>query len=83
MRIFCLDSVHSVHIMDKQALQITENLLQDFLYSSYGIFTGKAEYTAILEFGKNRAIWVADEHWHSEQQSQLLDNGTPAQNTFS
>jgi len=48
--------------------------LHDFLHSLYGIFTGKAEHTAILEFSQARSHWVADEHWHPEQQSQMLDN---------
>jgi predicted DNA-binding transcriptional regulator YafY len=75
LRIFSVDRVHSAHILDKTAQQIPNNQLQEFIQSSYGIFTGKAQYTAVLEFTKNRANWVADEQWHAEQQSQWLENG--------
>ncbi len=75
LRIFAIDSVNSAKILDKSSQKTEDKQLQDFLNSSYGIFTGKAEHTAVLEFTKNRAAWVADEHWHSEQQGQWLDNG--------
>ncbi|NOQ14512.1 MAG: hypothetical protein GQ583_08580 [Methyloprofundus sp.] len=45
------------------------------MHSAYGIFTGKTQHTAVLEFTKTRANWVADEVWHSEQQGEwLADN---------
>ncbi|OQK16131.1 hypothetical protein AU255_13580 [Methyloprofundus sedimenti] len=44
------------------------------MHSSYGIFTGKAEHTALLEFSKARANWVVDELWHAEQQGEWLSN---------
>ena len=62
-------------MLDNTALKTPENKLQDFLHSSYGIFTGKAKHTAVLEFSKTRANWVADEHWHPEQQGEWLENG--------
>lgn len=75
LRIFSIDSIHSAKILNKVALTIPESQLQDFLNSSYGIFTGKAGHIAVLEFSKARASWVADEHWHAEQQGEWLENG--------
>ncbi len=75
LRIFSVDSVHSAKTLDKIALQIPENQLQNFLNSAYGIFSGKAKYTAELVFSKKRANWVADELWHPDQQGQHLDKG--------
>ncbi len=75
LRIFSVDRVNSAQILDETAQQISTEQLQDFIQSSYGIFTGKAQHTAVLEFTKHRANWVADEQWHSEQQSKWLDNG--------
>ncbi len=75
LRMFSIDSVHSTQILEKSAQQIADEYLQDFLYASYGIFTGKAKHTAVLEFSKTRAMWVADEHWHPQQQGEWLENG--------
>lgn len=75
LRIFSIDSIRLAKILDKTALAIPESQLQEFLNSSYGIFTGKAEQIAKLEFSKARASWVADEHWHAEQQGEWLENG--------
>jgi predicted DNA-binding transcriptional regulator YafY len=44
--------------------------------SSYGIFAGEPEHTAVLRFTPERARWVADEHWHPEQQGNFLDDGS-------
>jgi predicted DNA-binding transcriptional regulator YafY len=75
LRVFSVDRVNSAQILDKTAQQIPEKQLQDFINASYGIFTGKAEHLAILEFTKDRANWVADEHWHPEQKTEWLANG--------
>lgn len=44
--------------------------------SSYGIFAGKAKHLAVLRFTPERARWVADEHWHPQQQSRMLADGS-------
>lgn len=75
LRIFSIDSVESVQILSQDAKPVSERQQQEFLQSSYGIFTGKAEYKAVLEFTASRANWVADEHWHEEQQGEWLKNG--------
>ena len=43
--------------------------------SSYGIFAGKANKTAVLRFSAQRARWVADERWHPQQVGQYLTDG--------
>lgn len=49
--------------------------VEEFLTSSYGIFSGIAQHLALLEFSQARAKWVADESWHPKQQGQWLENG--------
>ncbi len=75
LRMFSVDSVASVRVLDRDAQQIPEDRLQEFIHASYGIFSGKADYTAILEFTADRANWVADEHWHAGQHGVRLENG--------
>ena len=43
--------------------------------SSYGIFAGRADKTAVLRFAPKRARWVAQERWHSGQRSRFLEGG--------
>lgn len=49
--------------------------LDEHLASSYGIFAGKANKTAVLRFTPERARWVADERWHPNQIGQYLTDG--------
>jgi len=75
LRMFSVDRVNSVQILDSTSRQIADDELLEFIQASYGIFTGKAEHTAILEFSKSRANWVSEEHWHPHQQGEWLENG--------
>ena len=76
MRVFAIDNISSSKILDKQiAKTIDPTQVEQFLTSSYGIFSGTAQHIAVLEFSKFRAQWVADESWHPNQQGQWLDNG--------
>nr|WP_258076000.1 WYL domain-containing protein [Methylobacter tundripaludum] len=75
LRVFAVDNIGSAKILDQIAYSTAPKQLEQFLTSSYGIFSGTAEHTAVLEFTKARAQWVADENWHPNQHGQWLDNG--------
>ncbi|MEO6966933.1 MAG: YafY family protein [Rhodanobacteraceae bacterium] len=45
------------------------------LSSSYGIFSGAPKAWATLRFSPHAARWVADEHWHSQQEGRWLPDG--------
>ncbi|MDE1961827.1 MAG: WYL domain-containing protein, partial [Xanthomonadaceae bacterium] len=49
--------------------------LNAHLASSYGIFSGAPKSTATIRFSAHAARWVADEHWHSQQQGARLADG--------
>ncbi len=76
LRIFSIDRINFAKILDQTAEQTSNEKLQEFMQSSYGIFTGKAQYIALLQFTKQRANWVADECWHTEQKAEWLKNGS-------
>ena len=42
---------------------------------SYGIFSGAPKGWATIVFSAKSARWVADEHWHSQQQGRFLPDG--------
>ena len=75
LRIFAVDSVKSALEIADAAEDIAEKALNDHYASSYGIFAGKANKTAVLRFSVERARWVADERWHPEQVGQFLIDG--------
>ena len=62
--------------MPQRCRDIPEKQLDAHYASSYGIFAGEPEHTAVLRFTPERARWVADEHWHPQQQSQWLEDGS-------
>jgi proteasome accessory factor C len=75
LRVFAADNVGLAKMLEQNAVTVEPEQLEQFLTASYGIFSGTAEHTAVLEFSQARAKWVADECWHPDQQGQWLDNG--------
>ena len=75
LRSFAMDRVKNALETTDKAIDVTEKELNDHYASSYGIFAGKANRTAVLRFSAERARWVADERWHPEQSGQFLTDG--------
>jgi len=73
--VFAVDNIGAAKILDQTAQPTDPKQLEQFLTSSYSIFSGDAEHIAILEFTKARAQWVAAENWHPNQLGQCLNNG--------
>lgn len=74
-RTFALDRIRAAKPDRQPAEFIDPQTLHQHYGASYGIFAGQAQHTAILRFSAQAARWVADETWHSQQQSQWLDDG--------
>ena len=76
LRVFAIDNISSSKILDQQTVETIDlKQLEQFLISSYGIFSGTAQHIPVLESSKFRAKRVADESRHPNQQGQWLDNG--------
>jgi predicted DNA-binding transcriptional regulator YafY len=75
LRTFSIDRVRRAAELDARADDVPEDALNEHFASSYGIFAGKANKTAVLRFSAMRARWVADERWHPEQSGQYLTDG--------
>ena len=75
LRSFSVDRVKNALETNVTAQDISEKDLDTHYASSYGIFAGKANKTAVLRFSKERARWVADERWHPQQVGQYLTDG--------
>ncbi|HVZ34996.1 MAG TPA: WYL domain-containing protein, partial [Polyangiaceae bacterium] len=67
--------VQEARELDEPAREIPDSELDEYFADSYGIFSGKANKTAVLRFSAERARWVADERWHPKQSGQYLTDG--------
>jgi predicted DNA-binding transcriptional regulator YafY len=75
LRSFALDRIARASVLEATAIDRDEDELNAHLASSYGIFSGKPKATATIRFSPHAARWVADEHWHSQQQGTWLPDG--------
>jgi predicted DNA-binding transcriptional regulator YafY len=75
LRSFALDRIREPHILEEPALDREAGELDAHLASSYGIFSGAPKAWATIRFSEHAARWVADEHWHSQQQGARLSDG--------
>jgi predicted DNA-binding transcriptional regulator YafY len=75
LRSFAVDRVTGASELDEKAEEVAKDALDEHFASSYGIFGGRANKTAVLVFSRERARWVADERWHPQQVGQFLTDG--------
>lgn len=74
-RTFALDRIRSATASGEPAQLLDPATLQQHCGSSYGIFAGTPEHTAVLNFSAKAGRWVSDETWHSEQKCEWLTDG--------
>ena len=75
LRSFSVDRISAARQLDAVARDIDEAELNQHLAGSYGIFSGPPKGWATIVFSAKAARWVADEHWHSQQQGKHLADG--------
>ncbi|MBX9813009.1 MAG: WYL domain-containing protein [Burkholderiales bacterium] len=75
LRSFAVDRIRDARELEETADSLPEARLDEYFASAYGIFSGKANKTAVLRFTPERARWVADERWHPQQAGQFLIDG--------
>lgn len=75
LRNFSIDRIKTCTVQDTPAKEIDDAVLDKYFATAYGIFAGEPTHTAILRFTPQAARWVADEHWHPEQQGEWLPDG--------
>ncbi|MEO5629081.1 MAG: YafY family protein [Thermomonas sp.] len=75
LRSFSIDRVTAARMLDGKADDVPDADLNGHLAGSYGIFSGVPKAWATILFSAKAARWVADEHWHSQQQGRFLPDG--------
>ena len=76
LRSFSVDAIQRVKVLREKARNVASAKLDAHFTSAYGIFGGQATAWAILRFSPERALWVQSERWHSEQQAEVLPDGS-------
>ncbi len=76
LRSFALERIEVMGSPDESAYELDESDLNSHYAESYGIFSGPAEHQAEIRFSPFVANWVADEIWHSRQQSTVEPDGS-------
>lgn len=75
LRIFSVDAIEQVRVLDLPAQELADHELDALLTSGYGIFSGRAQHHARLRFSPERARWVAGERWHPDQRGRFDSEG--------
>jgi predicted DNA-binding transcriptional regulator YafY len=75
LRTFSIDRILEADDLAERSRTLSDDALDEYFASSYGIFAGKADKIAVLRFSAERARWVADEEWHPQQTGQRLPDG--------
>ena len=75
LRSFSVDRIAQARMLDDAAIDVDESELDRHLGGGYGIFSGTPKGVATIVFSAKAARWVADEHWHSQQQGRYLPDG--------
>jgi predicted DNA-binding transcriptional regulator YafY len=76
LRSFAVEAIRRAEILDKDAPDVAEKVLDAELGSGYGIFAGKRTEMAKLRFTAKRARWVANEQWHPDQKGAFDSDGS-------
>lgn len=76
LRTFSVDRLQITQAVSARAIDVPEAEMDDQLASAYGIFAGQPDKSARLRFSAKAATWVADEHWHDQQQGRMLRDGS-------
>ena len=75
LRSFAVDRIGGAKLLGEPVRDVPDEELDRQLASSYGIFSGEPKGWATIVFSAKAARWVADEHWHSQQQGRFLSDG--------
>jgi predicted DNA-binding transcriptional regulator YafY len=76
IRSISIDAIHQAEILTDKAKDVAKSQLKEVLESGYGIFSGQSVTWARLRFSPERARWVANEQWHSQQKGKFESDGS-------
>ena len=75
IRTFSIDALHGAEIIDRPAIDLSNEELDVVLASGYGIYAGAEVSWATLRFTPWQGRWTSNEVWHPEQRSHFDEKG--------
>ena len=75
-RNFALDAITRLEPLNEPAREVSAAQLSATFGPGYGIFSGGKVRWACLRFSPERARWVAQEQWHTEQSGKFESDGS-------
>ncbi len=75
LRSFAVDRMREISTPSLPVRDLADSTLDAALAGGYGIFAGAAQDWATIHFSAHAARWVADMHWHTQQQGRFLEDG--------
>jgi predicted DNA-binding transcriptional regulator YafY len=75
LRTFSVDAIESAVVLNKPAMDIKEETLDEVLGAGFGIVSGAETQVAVLRFNPKRARWVSREQWHPDQEGDVELDG--------
>jgi len=76
LRTFALDRLTKAEPVTDKYHVVSKREREKFFASAYGIFTGPAVHSAVIDFTGASAREVANEKWHPKQEGKWLDDKT-------
>lgn len=76
LRTFALDRILSAARISGKFHHVDQKKLDTFFADSYGIFTGNATHSAVIEFTGTAAAEVSRQIWHPRQSGHWIDTAT-------
>ncbi|MBN1308963.1 MAG: WYL domain-containing protein [Chitinispirillaceae bacterium] len=76
LRTFALSRIEAAKYTRLKYRRVPKKELETFFAASYGIFTGPADKTAVIDFCGNAAREVSRENWHPRQKGEWISETT-------
>lgn len=76
IRQFSMDLISKIQVSKTPWIEVPTHKLKKALGEGYGIFAGKADAQAVLQFTGVAAFYASRECWHPKQQATTQANGT-------
>lgn len=76
LRTFSVDRIEYSRLVNEKSLEIENDKLKEHFATAFGIFSGKSNKEAVLQFNQSVAKWVAEEQWHPDQNGQFNLDGS-------
>jgi predicted DNA-binding transcriptional regulator YafY len=76
LRSFSIDAIEKFELLNKEAAEVSKEILDSVMGAGYGIFSGSKTTWATLKFSPKRSQWVSREVWHPHQKTSVDADGS-------